>query len=130
MGIFLNRTNFHCDTVDLETQQRRIAEEWDQIEYALQDDAFWLFLHDQQYDKPTRIDFILDMICLKGENSNPSGRKERDKKDGYDEHKTLHFLRIFSNGTIFRTQLSVSYPHKSPARTIHILRSTKTEEWI
>lgn len=97
-ALFLNRTNFHCDTVDLETRQRRIAEEWDQIEYALQDDAFWLFLHDQQYDKPTRIDFILDMICLKGENSNPSGRKERDKKDGYDEHKTFrYFYYLFKN---------------------------------
>jgi hypothetical protein len=29
----------------------------------LQNDEFWLFLHEKGYDRPTRIDFIFDLIC-------------------------------------------------------------------
>lgn len=45
-----------------------VANEWDQIEYKLQDDRFWLFFHEKGYNKPTRIDFLLDLdykICRK-----------------------------------------------------------------
>lgn len=93
-ALFLNRSNFNCDAVDLEMTQRKIATEWDQIEYTLQDDAFWLFLHDNQYDKPTRIDFILDMICEEGLSSNP---REIGKIEA-DEHQTFrYFYSLFND---------------------------------
>ena len=66
-ALFLNRSNFNMgDDGYIQLRQREIASEWDNIEYALQDDEFWLFLHnlkEKGYDRPTRIDFIFDLIC-------------------------------------------------------------------
>ena len=72
-------------------QQIEVASEWDKIEYALQNEEFWLFLHEVGWSKPTRIDFIFDLI--------------REKKDygaydklGHDEHKTFrYFYEHFKN---------------------------------
>lgn len=63
-ALFLNRSNFgEEDSEHLKLRQQEIAGEWDNIEYSLQNDEFWLFLHDKGYDRPTRIDFIFDLIC-------------------------------------------------------------------
>ena len=61
-ALMLNRSNFaKYDSLTL--RQQEIASQWDQIEYTLQDDAFWLFLHSEKYKPVTRIDFIFDLIC-------------------------------------------------------------------
>lgn len=93
-ALFLNRSNFDCDIVDLETVQRKIATEWDQIEYTLQDEAFWLFLHDKHYAKPTRIDFILDMIC---EDGLAVLSKEEKAKIEADEHQSFRYFYYLFN---------------------------------
>lgn len=63
-ALFLNRSNFgEKDLEHLKLRQQEIASEWDYIEYTLQNDEFWLFLHEKGYDRPTRIDFIFDLIC-------------------------------------------------------------------
>ena len=63
-ALFLNRSNFQVsDGNHLKLRQQEIASEWDNIEYTLQNDEFWLFLHEDSYDRPTRIDFIFDLIC-------------------------------------------------------------------
>lgn len=63
-ALFLNRSNFgEKDSEHLKLRQQEIASEWDNIEYTLQNDEFWLFLHEKGYDRPTRIDFIFDLIC-------------------------------------------------------------------
>ena len=63
-ALFLNRSNFGGkDAEHLKLRQQEIASEWDNIEYTLQNDEFWLFLHEKGYDRPTRIDFIFDLIC-------------------------------------------------------------------
>jgi hypothetical protein len=64
-ALFLNKSNFGGSYQRVRLQQNEIAIEWDQIEYALQNDEFWLFLHKANYDKPTRIDFIFDIIFIK-----------------------------------------------------------------
>ena len=64
-ALFLNKSNFEGSNQRIRLQQNEIAIEWDQIEYKLQSDEFWLFLHKANYDKPTRIDFIFDLICEK-----------------------------------------------------------------
>ena len=62
-ALFLNRSNFSDrDERHVRLQQLEIASEWDQIEYSLQDDTFWLFIHETGYTNPTRIDFIFDLI--------------------------------------------------------------------
>ncbi len=66
-ALFLNRSNFgEKDAEHLKLRQQEIASEWDNIEYTLQNDEFWLFLHEKDYDRPTRIDFIFDLICEQG----------------------------------------------------------------
>ena len=60
-ALLLNRSNFTNDN-SLVLRQQEIASRWDQIEYTLQDDAFWLFLHSEKYKPATRIDFIFDLI--------------------------------------------------------------------
>lgn len=63
-ALFLNRSNFGVSIEKhLKFRQQEIASEWDNIEYMLQNDEFWLFLNDIGYNRPTRIDFIFDLIC-------------------------------------------------------------------
>lgn len=63
-ALFLNRSNFgDSGEKHLKLRQQEIASEWDNIEYTLQNDEFWLFLNDIGYNRPTRIDFIFDLIC-------------------------------------------------------------------
>lgn len=106
-ALFLNRSNFSCSSVELDKKQREIAMEWDRIEYSLQGDEFWLFLHGLEYSKPTRIDFIFDMICANdefnlycNEREGSKAQKENAKKQnalirkqiGDDEHKTFRYF--------------------------------------
>ncbi len=47
-------------------RQEEISLQWDEMEHALRDDAFWKFLsNDNPEDYPTRIDLILDLISGK-----------------------------------------------------------------
>ena len=63
-ALFLNRSNFAGDGFEtIRLRQMEISGRWDEIETTLQDDEFWMFLHEPEYDKPTRIDFIFDLIC-------------------------------------------------------------------
>lgn len=55
-----NYTNLHEDII--RTKQIQIATKWDEIEYALQDDEFWLFLNDKNSKELTRIDFIFKIL--------------------------------------------------------------------
>ena len=98
-ALFLNRTNFNinADERQLEAKQHDIALQWDQIEYALQNDEFWAFLHDINYNKPTRIDFILDSI--RKNNGYQLSTETKDCEAGYDDHRTF---RYFNNAFISR----------------------------
>lgn len=105
-ALFLNRSNFSCSTVELDKKQREIAMEWDKIEYSLQGDEFWLFLHGLEYSQPTRIDFIFDMISDNDEYNlyaNEQGSKAQREKAkienelirkqiGDDEHRTFRYF--------------------------------------
>lgn len=86
-ALMLNRSNFKDDSLrHIQLRQQKIASEWDNIEYTLQNDEFWLFLHDSNYGKPTRIDFIFDLICEK----NPFNVKKQHI--GSDEYKTFRYF--------------------------------------
>lgn len=98
-AVLLNRSNFaqkeargEEGTTSLERihlKQQEIACEWDNIEYALQDDEFWLFLHEKGYDRPTRIDFIFELICDK-----ELKKLTEDERQaiGTDDYKTFRFF--------------------------------------
>ncbi|UKK76722.1 DUF262 domain-containing protein [Segatella bryantii] len=89
-ALFLNRSNFgEKDSEHLKLRQQEIASEWDNIEYTLQNDEFWLFLHEKGYDRPTRIDFIFDLIC--GQNSLKLEGKLYDSI-GTDDYRTFRYF--------------------------------------
>lgn len=62
-ALLLNHSNFNCTDDTLLLKQREIANDWDSVEYSLQEDDFWYFINDEKYTNPTRIDFIFDIVC-------------------------------------------------------------------
>lgn len=98
-ALFLNRSNFQVsDNNHLKLRQQEMASEWDHIEYSLQNDEFWLFLNDPGYTRPTRIDFIFDLICNQNE-------LELDEKIyeqiGSDDYRTFRYFYEY-----FHTELA------------------------
>ncbi len=76
-ALFLNDNNTGDESKDKKYKKKvlaitKIANEWDQIEYRLQDDRFWMFIHENKYDRATRIDFILELV---------KNKKERDSEE-------------------------------------------------
>ena len=89
-ALFLNKFNFKdVDYKKIRLQQQEIANEWDIIENKLQNDEFWLFLNELNYDKPTRIDLIFDLIYQQNKLSLSS---EEMKDIGTDEYKTFRYF--------------------------------------
>ena len=98
-ALMLNRSNFKDESSrHIQLRQQEIASEWDNIEYTLQNDEFWLFLHEKDYEKPTRIDFIFDLICE--DDGLKVFMKQGDEKDsvkknnkiGHDEYRTFRYF--------------------------------------
>lgn len=89
-ALMLNRSNFGEDNDEhLKLRQQEIASEWDNVEYALQNDEFWLFLRNvdenDKYKHSTRIDFIFDLICEQQSLGNFNNI-------GTDEHRTFRYF--------------------------------------
>ncbi len=120
-ALFLNASNFKKQDQDsIRLQQIEIANEWDKIEYTLQNDEFWLFIQNElKYAKPTRIDYIFDMIrkqdALKLEelvteniinisNTNLDEKtlkkivnEKYNEEIGIDEHTTFRYFYFYFN---------------------------------
>lgn len=96
-ALFLNSSHFKGKANEyIQLRQREIASEWEYIEYALQNDEFWLFLHEAGYDRPTRIDFIFDLIC---EQNILEINQDRLDTIGTDAYKTFrYFYEYFKLG--------------------------------
>ena len=93
-ALFLNRSNFGAGEEKNETlwlRQQEMASEWDTIEYTLQNDEFWLFLNQPGDKRPTRIDFIFDLIC-KQNALDPEDKKDLKKDIGTDEYRTFRYF--------------------------------------
>ena len=86
-ALFLNSSNFRqSDNDAIRLKQLEIASEWDRMEYALQNDAFWYFLNKELNFLPTRIEFIFDLMSNKSQDD--------------DENFTFrYFSEKFKNGT-------------------------------
>lgn len=86
-ALLLNKSNFdRRDDDKIRLLQQEIAMEWDVIEYALQSNEFWLFLNAPGDERPTRIDYVFDMICR----CDMLGCK--DEKDTSDEFRTFRYF--------------------------------------
>ena len=107
-ALFLNRSNFSNEFDDhLRLRQQEISSEWDSIEYTLQNDEFWLFLHENGYDRPTRIDFIFDLIC---EQNALHLLEDLLKSIGTDEYKTFrYFYEYFKQGKTDKSKIETCW---------------------
>jgi len=63
------------------------------MEYTLQNEEFWLFLNNPGYQKPTRIDFIFDLVC---EQNELHINKDNIGTDQY--HTFRYFYEYFKTG--------------------------------
>lgn len=95
-AMLLNRQNFFQKGIsDIALRQQEIASEWDNIEYQLQKDEFWLFLHEKGYTNPTRIDYLFNLIC---DNDILQLDNEIMKQIGKDADRTFrYFYEYFKN---------------------------------
>lgn len=97
-ALFLNEDNFRrCQESTIRFSQQDIALEWDEMESMLQKDEFWFFLNRNKSDKPTRIDFLFDLIYERNELSlvDYQDFKERYSKDGQKVFK--YFYKYFAD---------------------------------
>lgn len=93
-ALLLNRSNFGGTVSQIRLQQQEIAMEWDNIEYTLQNEEFWLFIHNLGYNRPTRIDFIFDLIVEQNALNIP---EETRLHIGTDEYRTFRYFYGFVN---------------------------------
>lgn len=89
-AMILNRKNFlKKNAGDIILRQREIANEWDTIEYQLQNDEFWLFLNKPGYEHPTRIDYIFNLMC---DNNRLSLDQDKFSEIGKDKNRTFRYF--------------------------------------
>ncbi len=94
-ALLLNSSNFKATDSLATIRPEEIAAEWDNIEYTLQDDSFWLFMHDKTYSQPTRIDYLFDIICQQDSlNKGKASVKRVDESahKGKDTYKTFRYF--------------------------------------
>lgn len=103
-ALFLNRSNFTgADFEKTRLRQMEISGRWDEIEATLQDEEFWMFIHERGFDKPTRIDFIFDLIREKGKLDCflQDGFK---KRIGNDKYRTFRYFNEYFHSEMARKQ--------------------------
>ena len=98
-ALMLNRSNYEGQDADkIRLRQLEIAVKWDEIESVLQDDEFWMFLHDKGFGKPTRIDFLFDLICelnILDEYIDEALLKNKEKLLGKDGYRTFRYFNAY-----------------------------------
>lgn len=88
-ALFLQEGNFGADKNELaKLRQLEIANEWDRIENALQDDDFWWFLNRSENKKASRIEFIFDIICAVAQRHQP----DIIESIGTDKYATFRYF--------------------------------------
>ena len=97
-ALFLNEDNFKRSQESTACfSQQDIALEWDEMERMLQKDEFWFFLNRNKSEKPTRIDFLFDLIFERDELSlaDYPDFKQRYSKD--DKKVFKYFYKYFTD---------------------------------
>lgn len=97
-ALFLNSSNFKNEQIsvnEVKLEQIKIAAEWDRIENTLCNDEFWLFIHENKYNKPNRIDFIFDLI----EQCKALNIDLSKVNLGNDENRTFRYFSEFFSQT-------------------------------
>ncbi|OMP75084.1 DUF262 domain-containing protein [[Flexibacter] sp. ATCC 35208] len=88
-ALFLQKTNFGPDKNELaRLRQLEIANEWDEIENALQQPLFWAFLNKYPSNRPCRIELLLDLLKEVAIEEDP----QLVELIGTDDHATFRYF--------------------------------------
>ena len=95
-ALLLNKLNF----TDGKLSANEVAIVWDQMEYTLQNDRFWCFIHEEGFGQPTRIDFLLELVMEiknpKKEDNNTANNTDfwhvKQKELGNDHYRTFRYF--------------------------------------
>lgn len=126
----LNRSNYagsHSEFI--RTKQIQIASQWDDIEYALQDDELWLFLNDTNYQERTRIDFLFKILF----ENDCFGIKAKIKPEDYDNQIGNDRYSVYR---YFAKQIEMKDEHTSDAEHLESIWTKVTslfdtiKEWF
>lgn len=89
-ALLLNGSNFGgAEVAQIRLSQQEIALEWDTMENALQSKEFWLFLNAPGNERPTRIDYIFNMVHQLGLLG------DKDESGATDDFKTFRYFYNF-----------------------------------
>ena len=88
-AILLKR-NFNDNREAMSTTVMQISTEWDIIENALQNDELWAFVNTLDYESPTRIDYIFDIIRTRN-----ILHLSNESDIGNDEYATFRYFYAF-----------------------------------
>lgn len=91
----LNKSNYPDETgLSFISLQMEMAKKWDEIEYALQNEEFWLFLkNDLSNERPTRIDFLFEFIHDQDiYGLKPILAKKYDEIVGHDKYSVFRYF--------------------------------------
>ena len=92
-ALFLNKKNYGDND---DRVRYKISNEWNDIENRFQNDEFWYFIHNTDYDSPTRIDYLFEIIYsvgIFGLGSDPDSLKEKNVFPIFN-----YFKKIFDKG--------------------------------
>ncbi|WP_454804243.1 DUF262 domain-containing protein [Mucilaginibacter phyllosphaerae] len=87
-ALFLQERDFKTDNQIAKLRRLEIAGEWDRIENKLQDEDFWWFINKNENTAPTRIEFILDLLCKVAKEED----EDLEKRIGNDRYATFRFF--------------------------------------
>ena len=95
-ALFLQKRSPLANDKIAELKQLEIAGEWDRIEYALQNEDFWLFLNKEVNNVPARIEFIFNIMFEIERSARKKEGKDVleafDKEYGSDTYATFRFF--------------------------------------
>ena len=95
-ALFLQKRSTMANDKVADLKQLEIAGEWDRIEYALQNEDFWLFLNKEVNHAPARIEFIFNIMFEIERSARKKEGKEAleafDKEYGSDTYSTFRFF--------------------------------------
>lgn len=92
-ALFLQKRNFK-NRGTTELKQIEIANEWDRIEYSLQNNNFWWFINKTENNVSARIEFLFDLIFEVANNEASKEKKLKKFEDdfGTDKYSTFRFF--------------------------------------
>ena len=95
-ALFLQKRSPLANDKVAELKQLEIAGEWDRIEYALQNEDFWLFLNKEVNNVPARIEFLFNIMFEIERSARKKEGKDVleafDKEYGSDTYATFRFF--------------------------------------